>query len=44
LARFAPDFPAFAAAGKQLADLHLNYETAKVYPLKKVVAPGVPLG
>ena len=29
---FAPDFYAFAAAGKQLADLHLNYETCERYP------------
>ena len=30
---FAPDFHAFAEAGKKLADLHLNYETCKQYPL-----------
>jgi predicted helicase len=41
--RFAPDFPAFAVAGRKLAELHLNYESAKEYPLKKVVTPGVPL-
>ena len=29
---YAPDFYAFAAAGKQLADLHLNYETCERYP------------
>ena len=40
---FAPDFKAFANAGKKLADLHLNYESGKEYPLKKVVTPGVPL-
>ena len=30
---FAPDFHAFADAGKKLADLHLNYETCEQYPL-----------
>jgi predicted helicase len=40
---FAPDFPAFAAAGKKLAELHLNYESGKEYPLKTVVTTGVPL-
>ena len=40
---FAPDFPAFAAAGRQLADLHLNYESLDPYPLKFVETPGVPL-
>jgi predicted helicase len=39
----APDFQAFAAAGKQLADQHLNYEAGKEYPLKKVVTPDLPL-
>ncbi|MYF54709.1 hypothetical protein F4225_02850 [Candidatus Poribacteria bacterium] len=29
---YAPDFRAFASAGKDLADLHLNYETCKQYP------------
>ena len=27
----------------KLADLHLNYESGKEYPLKSVVTPGVPL-
>ena len=31
---FAPDFHAFADAGKKLADLHLNYETCEQYPLR----------
>ncbi|MCY4672449.1 MAG: DEAD/DEAH box helicase family protein [Bacteroidetes bacterium] len=31
---FAPDFWAFAEAGRQLADLHLGYETCRAYPLK----------
>ncbi len=30
---FAPDFRAFAQAGRQLARLHLNYETAAAYEL-----------
>jgi predicted helicase len=30
---FAPDFHAFAAAGKLLADLHIGYEHANEYPL-----------
>ena len=29
---YAPDFRAFAEAGKALADLHLNYETCQQYP------------
>ena len=33
----------FAAAGKKLADLHLNYESGKEYPLKRVVTPDEPL-
>ena len=33
---FAPDFRAFAEAGKALADLHLNYETCEQYPDLKV--------
>ena len=28
-------FHAFAAAGKKLADLHVNYESAKEFPLKR---------
>ena len=31
---YAPDFTAFAEAGKKLAELHLNYETCEQYPLK----------
>ncbi len=33
---YAPDFHAFAKAGKELADLHLNYETCEQYPLTLV--------
>jgi predicted helicase len=40
---FAPDFAAFAEAGRQLAELHLNYETLDPYPLQFVEAPDVPL-
>ena len=32
-----------ASAGKKLADLLLNYESGKEYPLKRVVTPEVPL-
>ena len=31
---FAPDFSAFAKAGRHLADLHLGYETCREYPLE----------
>ena len=30
------DFWKFSKAGRQLADLHLNYETVEPYPLKRV--------
>ena len=40
---FAPDFKAFAAAGKKLADLHLNYETTSPFKLKFIETDGVPL-
>jgi predicted helicase len=39
---FAPDFRAFAAAGKELARLHLDYEKLDPYPLKWIETPGVP--
>ena len=39
---FAPDFRAFAAAGQQLAELHLNYETVEPWPLGSEEAAGVP--
>ena len=35
---FAPDFHAFAEAGKELASLHLGYETCEQYPLSLVFA------
>jgi predicted helicase len=34
------DFWAFANAGRELADLHLNYESAELYPLGGVPASG----
>jgi predicted helicase len=40
---FAPDFRSFAAAGRELAELHLNYEKLEPHPLKFVETPGVPL-
>jgi predicted helicase len=40
---FAPDFAAFALAGRQLAELHLNYEQLEPYPLQFVETPDVPL-
>ena len=30
----APNFETFCTAGRKLADLHLNYETCKKYPIK----------
>ena len=39
----APDFRAFATAGKELAELHVGYEGLEPYPLTFVEAPGVPL-
>jgi predicted helicase len=40
---FAPDFRAFATAGKELARLHLDYEKLEPYTLKWIETPGVPL-
>jgi predicted helicase len=37
---FAADFRAFAAAGKQLAELHLGYETVQPYPLEGLDVQG----
>lgn len=33
------DFRAFAAAGRELADLHVNYETVETYALDEIHAP-----
>ena len=40
---FAPDFRAFADAGKRLADLHVNYEQQPEFPLEMIENPKVPL-
>jgi predicted helicase len=40
---FAPDFHAFAAAGKELAKLHLDYEKLKPWKLELEETPGMPL-
>ena len=40
---FAPDFQAFASAGKQLAQLHLDYETLEPYDLQWIESDTVPL-
>jgi predicted helicase len=40
---FAPDFKAFAEAGKKLAKLHLDYEKQKEWDLEFDETPGVPL-
>ncbi len=33
------DFRAFVAAGRELADLHVNYETVEPYPLDEIHGP-----
>lgn len=40
---FAPQFTPSAIAGKQLADLHLNYENQPEYPLKFIENDDLPL-
>lgn len=37
---FAPDFRAFAKAGKRLAEIHVEYEAQPEYPLEFVETPG----
>jgi predicted helicase len=37
------EFSEFVKAGEKLAELHVGYRSAKDYPLRSVVAPGVPL-
>jgi predicted helicase len=37
---YAPDFHAFAKAGKRLAELHVDYEKQKEYPLERKEKPG----
>jgi len=39
---FAPDFRAFAEAGQRLAELHVNYEEAAEFPLKRMEYRDVP--
>jgi predicted helicase len=40
---FAPDFRAFADAGKRLAELHVKYEKQPEYPLTEIETPKKPL-
>ncbi len=40
---FAPDFASFAAAGRELARLHAEYETLEPWPLEWVVNQAMPL-
>ena len=40
---YTPDFWAFAKAGQRLGELHIGYEDAAEYPIKKVETPGKPL-
>ena len=40
MAATADDFRAFAAAGRELAELHVNYETVEPYPLEETPCPG----
>ena len=39
----AKDFRAFAKAGKELARLHIEYESLEPYKLKFIESPGIPL-
>src|ERR1035438_2260810 len=39
---FAPDFAAFATAGKELARLHVEYELLAPWPLREIETAGVP--
>jgi predicted helicase len=39
---YAPDFHAFAAAGRELARLHVEYETLEPWPLERIETKGVP--
>ncbi len=40
---YTPDFWAFAKAGQRLGEIHIGYEDADEYPIKKVETPGQPL-
>jgi predicted helicase len=39
---FAPDFHSFAVAGKELARLHVGYESLEPWPLDRIETKGVP--
>jgi len=39
---FPPDLHAFAAAGKRLMELHIDYEQQPEYPLEEIEQPGKP--
>jgi predicted helicase len=39
---FPPDIHAFAAAGKRLMELHIDYEQRPEYPLEEIEQPGKP--
>ena len=39
---FAPDFTAFADAGRELARLHVDYESLDPWPLQEIETKGVP--
>jgi predicted helicase len=39
---FAPDFAAFATAGRELARLHVEYESLPSWPLQEIEIKGVP--
>ncbi len=43
LPKSVEDFLAFVSAGEKLADLHVNYESQKEYPLEKIENPDKPL-
>ncbi len=40
---FAPDFRKFASAGARLAELHVNYEKQKEFPLERIEKPAAAL-
>jgi predicted helicase len=39
---FAPDFHAFSTAGKELARLHVEYESLDPWPLERIESKGIP--
>ena len=40
---YAPDFRGFAKAGQRLGEIHIGYEDADEYRMKKIETPGKPL-